>query len=136
MLVYCIGLYLSGLLHSVWWEWIYFTPSNEMDEILHSISWDGWNWSPLSGCMRQVLRPVALGRPKGIEWKGRWEEGSGWGIHVNPCLIHVNEWQKPLQYCKIISLQLIKINERERDRENLWKSSLPEERFQCTIIIG
>ena len=24
-------------------------------------------------------------------------------------LIHVNVWQKPLQYCKVISLQLIKI---------------------------
>ena len=30
--------------------------------------------------------------------------------HVNPWLIHVNVWQKPLQYCKVISLQLIKIN--------------------------
>ena len=29
---------------------------------------------------------------------------------VNPRLIHVNVWQKPLQYCKVISLQLIKIN--------------------------
>ena len=28
-------------------------------------------------------------------------------------LIHVNVWQKPLQYCKVISLQLIKINEKE-----------------------
>ena len=36
------------------------------------------------------------------------EGGSGWGIHVNPWLIHVNVWQKPLQYCKVISLQLIK----------------------------
>ena len=36
--------------------------------------------------------------------------GSGWGTHVNPWLIHVNVWQKPLQYCKVISLQLIKIN--------------------------
>ena len=35
---------------------------------------------------------------------------SGWGTHVNPWLIHVNVWQKPLQYCKVISLQLIKIN--------------------------
>ena len=35
---------------------------------------------------------------------------SGWGAHVNPWLIHVNVWQKPLQYCKVISLQLIKIN--------------------------
>ena len=40
---------------------------------------------------------------------GREEGGSGWGTHVNPWLIHVNVWQKPLQYCKVISLQLIKI---------------------------
>ena len=38
--------------------------------------------------------------------------GSGWGTHVNPRLIHVNVWQKPLQYCKVISLQLIKKKER------------------------
>ena len=42
-------------------------------------------------------------------WGRRWEAGSGWGTHVNPWLIHVNVWQKPLQYCKVISLQLIKI---------------------------
>ena len=35
---------------------------------------------------------------------------SGWGRHVKPWLIYVNVWQKPLQYCKVISLQLIKIN--------------------------
>ena len=23
-------------------------------------------------------------------WRGRWEWGSGWEIHVNPWLIHVN----------------------------------------------
>ena len=46
-------------------------------------------------------------------WGGRWEGGSGWGTHVNPWLIHVNVWRKPLQYCKVISLQLIKINEKE-----------------------
>ena len=60
--------------------------------------------------MRQALGPGALGRPRGIGWRGRWEGGSGWGIHVTPWLIHVNVWQKPLQYCKVISLQLIKIN--------------------------
>ena len=27
--------------------------------------------------------------------------------HVNPWLIPINVWQKPLQYCKVISLQLI-----------------------------
>ena len=33
-----------------------------------------------------------------------------WGTHVYPWLIHVNVWQKPLQYCKVISLQLKLIN--------------------------
>ena len=41
-------------------------------------------------------------------WRGRWGGGLGWGIHVYPWLIHVNVWQKQLQYCKVISLQLIK----------------------------
>ena len=75
------------------------------------VYYQGWNRSPAQvGCMRQVLGPGALGRPRGIGWRGRWEGGLGWGIHVNPWLIHVNVWQKPLQYCKVISLQLIKIN--------------------------
>ena len=37
------------------------------------------------------------------------------GTHVNPWLIHVNVWQKPLQYYKVISLQLIKINEKKKN---------------------
>ena len=43
----------------------------------------------------------------------------GWGIHVNPWLIHVNVWQKPLQYCKVMSLQLIKINGGKK--KNRWQ---------------
>ena len=74
----------------------------------------GWNRSPANvGCMRQVLGPGALGRSRGIGWRGRWEGGSGWGTHVNPWLIHVNVWHKPLQYCKVISFQLIKVNEKK-----------------------
>ncbi|KAM9738941.1 uncharacterized protein ACBT57_013571 isoform 3-T3 [Dama dama] len=38
---------------------------------------------------RQVLGPGALGRPRGIGWRG-WEGGSGWGIHATPWLIHVS----------------------------------------------
>ena len=78
----------------------------------------GWNRSPAQvGCMRQVLGPGALGRPRGIGWRGRWEGGSGWGTHVNPWLIHFNVWQNPLQYCKVISLQLIK----KFKKINKWK---------------
>ena len=58
----------------------------------------GWNRSPAQvGCMRQALRPGALGRPRGIGWRGRWEGGSGWGPHVNPWLFHFIVWQNPLQ---------------------------------------
>ena len=66
--------------------------------------------------MRQVLGPGALGRPRGIGWRGRWEGGTGWGIHVNPWLIHVSVWQNPLKYCEVISFQLIKINEKNKNK--------------------
>ena len=66
--------------------------------------------------MRQVLGAGALGRPIGIRWRGRREGGSGWGIHINPWLIHASLWQKPLQYCKVISLQLIKINGKKKKK--------------------
>ena len=64
--------------------------------------------------MRQVLRAGTLGRPRGMGWRGRREGGSRWGTHVNPWLIHVNVWQKPRKYCKVISLQLIKINGKKK----------------------
>ena len=54
-----------------------------------------WGW-----CTGMTHRDV-MGREVG--------GASEWGTHVNPWLIHVNVWQKPLQYCKVISLQLMKI---------------------------
>ena len=72
--------------------------------------------------MRQALRAGALGRPRGMGWRGRREGGSGWGTRVNPWLIHVNVWQKPLQYCKAISLQLIKINEKLKTASSVSRS--------------
>ena len=44
----------------------------------------------MSSIKKNMLGPGALGRPRGIGWRGRWEGGSGWGIHVTPWLIHVN----------------------------------------------
>ena len=89
-----------------------------------------WNRSPAQvGCMRQALRRGALGRPRGTGWRGRWEGGSGWGIHVTPWLIHVNVWQNPLQYCKVTSLQLIKINEK-----NLIKKGKKNPHWLCYLL--
>ena len=67
--------------------------------------------------MRQGLRAGALGRPKGMGWGGRREEGSRWGTCVNPWLIHVSVWQNPLQYCKVISFQLILKNEKKKKKQ-------------------
>ena len=63
----------------------------------HQSRFDAWD---------RVLRAGALGWPWGMGLGRRWEGASGWGAHVHPWLIHVNVWQKPLQYCKVISLQL------------------------------
>ena len=58
------------------------------------------------------------------------EGGFSMGTHVNPWLIHVNVWQKPLQYCKVISLQLIKINEKYR-AETLHCQQQQQQKKQC-----
>ena len=42
---------------------------------------------------------------------------------INPWLIHVNVWQKPLQYCKVISLKLIKINEKKETKASIHRCS-------------
>ena len=92
------------------WEGVCFERT-----VLKHVYYQGWNRSPAQvGCMRQVLGAGALGRPREKVWGGRWEGGSGCEIHVNPWLIHVNAWPKPLQYCKLTSLQLIKINGKKR----------------------
>ena len=40
-----------------------------------------------------MLGAGALGRPRGMEWGGRREEGSGWGTHVYLWWIHFDIWQ-------------------------------------------
>ena len=54
-------------------------------------------------------------RETGCSGLVHWDDPEGWdvggggfrmGTHIHPWLIHVNVWQKPLQYCKVISLQL------------------------------
>ena len=43
--------------------------------------------------------------------------GIGMGNTCKSWLIHVNVWQKPLQYCKVINLQLIKINGKNKNND-------------------
>ena len=46
--------------------------------------------------------------------------GAGWGTYVNPWLIHVNVQQKPVKYCKVISLQLMKIIGEKKHTKNKY----------------
>ena len=60
-----------------------------------------WNRSPAQvGCMKQAIRPGALGKSRGNGWRGRWDAGLEWGKHVNPWLFHFNVWQNPQQIKK------------------------------------
>ena len=70
---------------------------------MHETSAQGW-------CTGKTQRD-GMGREVG--------GGFRWGTHVNPWLIYVNVWQNPLQYCKVFTLQLIKINEkRKKERKD------------------
>ena len=54
------------------------------------------------------------GHSESVHWDNPegWDgDGGGMGVqdmgkHVHPWLIYVDVWQKPPQYCKVISLQL------------------------------
>ena len=50
--------------------------------------------------------------PEGWGWEGDGREVQDGETHVHPWLIHVDIWQKPSQYCKVIILQLKLIKKR------------------------
>ena len=79
----------------------------------------GKGWDGLGECietcilsyMKQIASPGSMHETGCIGMTltlrdGMGRGGSGRGTHVHPWLIHVNVWQKPLQYCKVFSLQL------------------------------
>ena len=51
---------------------------------------------------------------------GGREGGSGWGTHVHPWLIHVNVWQKPPQYRKVIQFSSVQLLSHVRLFETPW----------------
>ena len=57
-----------------------------------------------------MLGAGALGRPTGMVWGGRREEGSGWGTHVYLWQIHFDIWQN--QY-SIVKLNIIKFKKKK-----------------------
>ena len=48
-----------------------------------------------------MLGAGALGRPRGMVWGGRWEEGSRWGPRVCLRQIHFDIWQNQYNIVKL-----------------------------------
>ena len=59
------------------------------------------------------LSKISVQFPVPFDFNPVLNKQSTMGIHVTPWLIYVNAWQNPLQCCEVISLQLIKINEKK-----------------------
>ena len=56
----------------------------------------------------RLLGAGALGRPRGMVWGGRREEGSGWGTHVYLWQIHFDIWQNQYNIVKLNKIKLKK----------------------------
>ena len=72
------------------WHWNMY---NIVYETSHQSRFNAWYW---------MLGAGALGRPRGMEWGGRREEGSGWGARVYLWQIHFDVWQN---YYNIVKLK-------------------------------
>ena len=69
-----------------------------------------------------MLRAGALGRPRGMVWGGRKEEGSGWGTHVYLWQIHFDMWQT--QY------NIVKLKNKIKSDSGLFKLHLV-----CNVVL-
>ena len=69
-----------------------------------------------------MLGAGALGRPRGMVWRGRREEGSGWGTRVCLWWIHFDIWQN--QYNIVKFKNKIKLK-KKKDGDGLVAKSCP-----------
>ena len=79
---------------------------NIIYEMSHQSRFDAQYW---------MLGAGALGRPRGMVWGGRMEEGSGWGTHVYLWQIDFHIWQN--QY-NIVKLNKIKFKKKNLSEKN------------------
>ena len=86
-------------------DWQLINLQNIQTAQLKYVYYHMWNRSPVQvWFMKQSTQSQCTGTTQRDGWGVRWEGGSGWGTHVHPWMIHVDVWQKPPQYCKVIRL--------------------------------
>ena len=80
-----------------------------------------------------MLGAGALGRPRGIAWGGRREEGSGWGTRVCLWQIHFDVWQNQYNIVKFkekkktLFESIVLSSLRMRTEKNIASGQLAEE---------
>ena len=92
--------------------------------------WENSTEACILPCVKQMTSASSMheaGHSKLVPWDtqrdgvGREVGGaSAWGTHVHPWLFHVNVWQKPSQYYKVIILQLKLINSFKWKKRERW----------------
>ena len=63
-----------------------------------------------------MLGAGVLGRPRGMVWGGRSEEGSGWGTDVYLWQIHFDIWQNQYNIVKLNKIKFKKIYSEKRNQ--------------------
>ena len=90
------------------WHWNMY---NIIHETNRQSRFDAWYW---------MLGAGALRWPRGMVWRGRREEGSGWGTHVYLWQIHVDIWQNQYNIVKLKNkIKLKKKKEISKNAEEL-----------------
>ena len=93
-----------------------------------------------------MLGAGALGRPRGMVWGGRREEGSGWGTRVYLWQIHIDIWQN--QYNIVKLKNKIKLKKKKlyylkcwmgKTKRHMWMSQsrarlIKKQIFNCKIL--
>ena len=96
------------------WHWNMYNIIYEMSRLISYIVhiWNALYW---------MLGAGALGWPRGMVWRGRREEGSGWGTHVYLWRIHVDIWQNQNNIVKLKNK--IKLNKKIKIKmkTTIWK---------------
>ena len=91
----------------------------------HSLAW--FTLLALPQTRYLLFHPISEMGPKSLLKCSVIHTRNSWKTHLHSWLIHVNVWQKPPQYCKIISLQLKGKKKKKRRLNGAF--------FMCSISV-
>ena len=83
----------------------------------------------------RILGAGALGWPRGMVQGGRWEGGSGWGIHVHPWWIHVDVWQNQCNIVKQLASNLNTLINLIKNKMHSEKKKKTADSINCLLFL-